>query len=186
MSEFFRFVLVTVFIFLSSLGAGVAVTVAYPEAGQQVLEMFKDAILGDILDSSAAMLTVKLFLNNLQACTFMFLGGASLGVLTAFIIMTNGVVIGSVVELIRQQQGAVYIFAALLPHGIFEISAFIISGSLGFLLAWELWREGTGEGDAAAAALRMGRTFLLVVIPLVALAAFTEAFITPEIIRLLA
>lgn len=184
MSEFSRSVLVTIFLFLASVVAGVAVTVGNPEAGQQMLEIFKDAILGDILDSSVAMLALKLFLNNLQACTFMFLGGASFGVLTAFIIITNGVVIGSVVELVRGQQGALYIFAALIPHGIFEIAAFIISGSLGFLLARELWREWNGRGDAAGAALGMAKTFLLVVMPLVAIAAFTEAFITPEIIRL--
>jgi uncharacterized membrane protein SpoIIM required for sporulation len=32
----------------------------------------------------------------------------------------------------------------------------------------------------------MGKTFVFVVVPLVAVAAFTEAFITPEILRLVA
>jgi len=186
MSEFFRSVLLTIFIFLASVVAGMAVTVGNPEAGHRMLEIFRDVILGDILNSSAAMLAVMIFLNNLQACTFMFLGGASFGLLTVVIIMTNGVVIGSVVELVREQQGALYIFAALIPHGIFEIAAFIMSGSLGFLLARELWREWNGQGDAGFTARNLGMTFLLVVMPLVAIAAFTEVFITPEIIRLLA
>ncbi len=186
MSEFSRAAFITIFIFIASVVAGVAVTIGNPQAGQQMLDFFKDAILGDFVDSSPAILAVKLFLNNLQACTFMFLGGASLGILTVFIIMSNGVVIGSVVELVRQQQGVLYIAVALIPHGIFEITAFIISGSFGFLLARELWREWNGDGNAAGAARDMGRTFLLIVIPLVAIAAFTEVFITPEIIGLVA
>ncbi|MDD1706981.1 MAG: stage II sporulation protein M [Methanoregulaceae archaeon] len=186
MSEFSQAVLFTLFIFIASIVAGIMVTVGNPEAGQQMLNIFKDAILGEFFDSSPAMIALKLFLNNLEACIFMFLGGASLGVVTAFIIMTNGVVIGSIIELFRQEQGILYITAALIPHGLFEISAFIISGSLGFLLTRELWREWNGEGDAAGTALGMGRTFLRVVIPLVAIAAFTEVFITPEIIRLVA
>ena len=67
-----------------------------------------------------------------------------------------------------------------------EIPAFIISGTLGLLLARALWIEVNGNGDAAAEALGFGRTFLFVVIPLVAVAAVTEAFITPEIINLVA
>jgi len=50
----------------------------------------------------------------------------------------------------------------------------------------DVWIEVNGNGDAAAEALGLGRTFLFVVIPLVAVAAVTEAFITPEIINLVA
>lgn len=186
MSEFPRYVVVTTVLLLLSLAAGVAVTIASPEAGQQMLDLLKEALLGEVVDSTPAELAVTLFLNNLQACTFMFLGGATLGLLTAFIILSNGVVIGSIMELVRQQQGGLYVAAALVPHGIFEIPAFIVSGTLGLLLARALWTEVNGSGDAAGEALGMGRTFLLVVLPLVAAAAVTEAFITPEILNLVA
>ncbi len=186
MSEFPRFAVLTVVVFAVSLAAGVAVTIADPASGQQMLTLLKEAIFGEVIDKAPWELAVTLFVNNLQACTFMFLGGASFGVLTAFIIMTNGVVIGSVMELVREQQGGLFVAAALLPHGIFEIPAFIISGTLGFLLARTLYLEWKGTEDAAARALKMGKTFLLYVIPLVAVAAVTEAFITPEIINLVA
>jgi stage II sporulation protein M len=186
MSEFPRYAVATIVIFAVSLAAGIAMTIASPETGQQMLDLLKEAIFGEVIDKTPAGLALTLFLNNLQACTFMFLGGATFGLLTAFIILTNGVVIGSVMELVRQQQGLVYVAAALLPHGIFEIPAFIISGTLGFLLARALWLEVNGTGDAAGTALGMGKTFLFVVVPLVAVAACTEAFITPEILNLVA
>jgi stage II sporulation protein M len=186
MSEFPRYAALTTTLLVLSLVAGVAVTVTNPDAGQQMLDLLRETLLGEVIDNTPAELAVTLFINNLQACTLMFLGGATLGVLTVFIILSNGVVIGSVMEVVRQQQGGLYVAAALVPHGIFEIPAFIISGTLGLLLARSLWREATANGDAAGEALGMGRTFLLVVIPLVAVAAVTEAFITPGIINLVA
>ena len=76
--------------------------------------------------------------------------------------------------------------AAILPHGIFEIPAFIIAGALGILLAQSLNEEWYGSGDAAVDARRYVRIFLLYVLPLVAVAAYVEAFITPVVIHLVA
>lgn len=176
----------TCVLFAAAVVTGVAVTAGDPTFGQEILEIFRDAILGKVIDSSAPILAVTLFFNNLQACLVMFLGGVSLGLLTAFVIVSNGIIIGSIVELVRQQEGILYIAAALLPHGVFEIPAFIISGTLGFMLARALWDEWHHQGDAAAKATRMGRMFLLFVLPLVFLAAVTEAFITPAVIAVVA
>jgi len=182
MSDPARYAVFTCILFAVSLAAGMAITVGDPSFGTELLDLFREAIPREVIGSSGPVLAATLFFNNLQACLVMFLGGASFGVLTALVIVSNGVLIGSVVEIIRQQEGALYIAAALLPHGIFEIPAFVISGTLGFLLARSLWNEWSLRGDAAADASRMGRTFLLLVVPLLLLAAFTEAFITPEII----
>ena len=103
---------------------------------------------------------------------------------TLFILLTNGLIIGSIVELVREQQGTVFVFVAILPHGIFEIPAFLLSGALGLLLAKSLYDEWNGAGDAAVEAAHHGLKFITYVIPLVILAAFVEAFITPEIIRM--
>ena len=75
---------------------------------------------------------------------------------------------------------------AIVPHGIFEIPAFILSGALGILLAQSLIAEWYGNGDTAMDARPFGRLFLFYVLPLVAIAAFVEAFITPVVIHLVA
>jgi len=96
------------------------------------MEVFEKEVAGQITVGDPVDMCVKLLANNLEACIMLFLGGASFGILTLFILGLNGLVIGSVTEIVSQGHSAAFIAAALLPHGIFEIPAFIIAGALGF------------------------------------------------------
>jgi len=170
--------------FLITAVAGAAVVMGNPETGRQFIQIVRDEVLGKVDAHDPPSLAVFIFFNNLQACILLFLGGATFGLLTLLIIAANGIIIGGIMELVRQERGLLYVAAAILPHGIFEIPSFIISASLGFILGAALHAEWRSQGDAAATARDHARTFLLVVVPLVAIAAFIEAFITPQIIQL--
>ena len=87
-------------------------------------------------------------------------------------------------EIVHKDHSVTFVAAAILPHGIFEIPAFIISGAIGILLAQSLINEWYNGTDTAEDAKKFARTFILYVLPLVAIAAFVEAFITPIIIHL--
>jgi len=176
--------LAVAFLFAVAVIAGVIIAVRDPSIGTTLMDIFRDTILGGIDESNPFALAFAIFLNNLQACILLFLGGASFGILTVFILGTNGLVIGAILELVRQEKGTLFVIAAILPHGILEIPAFLISGALGLMLAGSLWQEWHGHEDAAAAATRSGRLFITIVVPVVVLAAFIEAFITPHIIDL--
>jgi len=177
-------IIVSSAIFFATLILGIVVTMKDPSIGQGFLTLFKDTVMEGITGDPPIVLFVKVFLNNLQACLLLFLGGASLGAVTLFILSTNGIIIGSIVEVVREKQGVELILAAIIPHGVFEIPSFILSGALGFLLAKALHDEWHGTGDAAASAARYGRFFVIVILPLILLAAVVEAFITPQIINL--
>jgi len=103
MSDLARNVLAAVVVLAVATGLGVLATMEDPSTGEQIISVLRDTILGESEVVSGPLLAVTLFCNNLQACLLMFLGGASLGILTAFIITVNGFVIGSVLELVRQQ-----------------------------------------------------------------------------------
>jgi stage II sporulation protein M len=182
--RFLRAALIILVIFGITSGMGALAVSADPELGRQLLEFVREQIVGQVLDADPITLAMKIFLNNLQACLLLFLGGASLALFTFFIIGMNGLVIGGIMELIRQQQGFFYVIAGIVPHGIFEIPSFIISGALGLMLAEALWAEWYGQASAADTASYLGKIFVAVVVPLVALAAIVEAFITPAVINL--
>jgi stage II sporulation protein M len=86
--------------------------------------------------------------------------------------------------MVGAERGFPFMAAAIIPHGIFEIPAFIISGALGLSLAHALWDEFRGSGDVAVTGMKLGKIFLTVVLPLVLLAAFIEVFVTPVVISL--
>jgi stage II sporulation protein M len=173
-------------LFFTTVMVGWAGSAQDPTLGQELIKLFEKEVAGQMDGKNPADMCVKIFFNNFEACILLFLGGASLGVLTIVILGLNGIVIGAIMEIVSKDHTPVYVAAAILPHGIFEIPAFILSGALGILLAQTLIAEWYGREDTALVARRFGRLFILCVLPLVALAAFVEAFITPVVIHLVA
>ncbi len=179
-------IILTILLFFVAMCVGWIGTVHNPAIGDDLIKIFQKEVAGQITVSDPADMCAKLFANNLEACILLFLGGASFGILTLFIMSLNGIVIGAVTEIISHGHSAIFIAAALLPHGVFEIPAFIIAGALGILMAQSLIAEWYGAADTAADAGRFARIFILYVLPLIAVAAVVEAFITPAVIQLVA
>jgi stage II sporulation protein M len=179
-------IIVTLLLFFTTIMVGWIGAALNPSVGQDLLKLFEKEVAGQMDGANPYDMCLKLFANNLQACVLLFLGGASFGILTIFIMSLNGIVIGAIMELVSKDHTALFVAAAILPHGIFEIPAFIISGALGILLAQSLIAEWYSGEDAAADARRLGQLFVLYALPLVATAAVIEAFITPVVIHLVA
>jgi stage II sporulation protein M len=179
-------IIVMLLLFFATITVGWVGSAGNPSVGQELIKLFEKEVAGQMDGTDSVDMCLKLFANNLQACILLFLGGASFGILTIFIMSLNGIVIGAIMEIVSKDHTALFVAAAILPHGIFEIPAFILSGALGILLAQSLIAEWYGGDDTAVDARRFSRLFVLYVLPLVAIAAFVEAFITPVIIHLVA
>jgi stage II sporulation protein M len=179
-------IIVTLLLFFATITVGWVGSAQNPAIGEELMKLFEKEVAGQMDGENPYDMCPKLFTNNLQACILLFLGGATFGILTIFIMSLNGIVIGAIMELVHKDHTPLFVAAAILPHGIFEIPAFIISGALGILLAQSLIAEWYGSGDTAVAAYSYARLFVAVVLPLVAVAAMVEAFITPVVIHLVA
>jgi stage II sporulation protein M len=179
-------IIVTFLLFFATVTVGWVGTMQNPEIGENLMKLFEKEVADQIIGKESSDIFVKLFFNNLEACILLFLGGASFGILTIFIMSLNGILIGAIMEIVHKDHSFAFVAAAILPHGVFEIPAFILSGALGILLAQSLIAEWYNGADTAEDAKKFCRTFILFVIPLLAIAAFIEAFITPIIIHLVA
>jgi len=177
---------VTILLFIISMIVGWIGTVHNPAIGNELLSLFQKEIAGQITIENPVDMCLKIFANNLEACILLFLGGATFGILTLVILSLNGIVIGAVTEIISKGHSALFIAAAIVPHGIFEVPAFIIASALGFCMAQSLIAEWYGAADTAADAGHLARLFLLYVLPLIAIASVVESFITPAIIQIVA
>jgi stage II sporulation protein M len=177
-------VIVMFLLFFTTILVGWVGTAQNHSIGVEFMKLFEKDVAGQVMGGSDLEIGGKIFLNNIEACILLFLGGASFGILTIFIMSLNGVVIGAILEIVHEQHSAVFVAAAVLPHGIFEIPGFIIAGALGIMFSQSLVNEYYRAGDAAADARQLAHRFLLLVIPLIATAAMVEAFITPQVIQL--
>jgi stage II sporulation protein M len=172
-------------VFVATVITGGVVAGRTPGLGNTLMQALREEVFSQILDENPVVVMFNIFFNNLEACILLFIGGAVFGALTLIILSMNGFLIGAIAELFRSENGAMYVVAALLPHGIFEIAAFILASALGLLLGEGVWMEMHGSGDAALRASELGRLFICYVIPLLAAASIIEAFITPQILILL-
>lgn len=171
------------------LGFGGAL--AFPDLAQRAFEHFTRQIeqLGLSSDVPQQQMMATLFFNNVVAALLSMLYGLipflPLGALS---IGTNALLLG-VFAAIYQQQGlglGVYLLG-ILPHGIFELTGLILACAMGLLLC----RTGTDRLLRSKEALPLWprlldclRAFLLLVAPLLLLAALVEAYVTPLLIDL--
>ena len=90
------------------------------------------------LKSQVELTTVSIFTHNLQAALVAYIGGI-IGIVPALTLFSNGFLIGSLSGYlmngtVHQSLSLVDVISYILPHGIFEIPAFIIAGAAGFRL----------------------------------------------------
>jgi stage II sporulation protein M len=171
---------------------GVVIGVALLAAGYNLLEIVAD-LLGEglfpeeIADFSGFELTRFLLVNNTQAFLLSIVGALSLGLLTAWAMVFNGIIVGNVGAAVAGTVGLDYILVGLLPHGVFELPALFIAAGVGFRLLYRLGQRLRGTRDAAFTKPYLYRTAILVLVAwlLLAVAAVVEAFVTPALLEAL-
>ena len=129
-----------------------------------------------------------IFVNNTVKSFLVIPLGALLAIPPLLFIFSNGFLIGilgySLVQ--THQAGLVFLLAGTLPHGIIELTAVFWSSAIGLRVGWAAISKLRGV-DRSSVKMEMAtgfRTFAVKILPLLLLAAFIEAFITPIIIRL--
>ena len=128
-----------------------------------------------------------LFFHNLQACAVgMALGLIPFLFLPLLTLLSNAVVLGAVSgTMLGFGMEASWLIAGILPHGIFELPALLLSFALGFTLCRKLTarifrRKNARPLKAIGYTLLMTCLFIL---PLLAVAAAIESWVTPDVMR---
>ena len=127
------------------------------------------------------MMASRIITNNVQVTFMAFALGISAGVLTVWLLITNGVSIGAVIGLYLSKGIGHLVFGFMAPHGVLELSAIAISGGAGFLLAAGMLipgertrRTALAENGRRAVRLVAGSAFLLL------FAGTLEGFVSPN------
>jgi uncharacterized membrane protein SpoIIM required for sporulation len=129
----------------------------------------------------APVASTFLFTSNISVALLAFAGGLSFGIITAWLLFQNGFMLGVIFKLCANYGllGAVLEFIA--GHGIIEISAIIVSGGAGFVVAQALLNPGAySRGDALAQQGRSAVRMAVACVPVLVIAGCIEAFISPS------
>tara|TARA_Y100000310_G_scaffold329934_1_gene400645 strand:+ start:832 stop:1407 length:576 start_codon:yes stop_codon:yes gene_type:complete len=130
------------------------------------------ALIKSLIEKTQGMSTLQLIsfitANNIQVAFFSVILGIFFGILPTLALIVNGYVLGFVAYQ-SILEGGITVLWRLLPHGIFEIPAILISTSLGI-------RLGTDFKNLKKNAISSIRIFLLIVVPLLVIAGLIEGF----------
>jgi stage II sporulation protein M len=137
---------------------------------QIILEM-----ISLIEGKSGVEIVVMIFTNNIKASFFSILLGIGAGIFPIFTGIINGYILGFVAQRAISSEG-VLILWQLIPHGVFEIPAILISIAIGMKLGSTLfekeYRKALKENLIEAS-----RFFTFVIFPLLLIAGIIEGLL---------
>ena len=166
---------------------GVVLGLSFPERAYQVLNAFMEqAEESGVVDTEGELSVFALLMNNWRAMLVSALYGLLPFLYLPLIsLLTNGLLMG-VMFGIYQANGLsiLALLAGLVPHGIFEIPALLLSIACGVRLCKNmclLVMNHPQKISFMALAEDLLRVLVLVIAPLTMAAAFVECYVTPVV-----
>ena len=118
--------------------------------------------------------------NNIQVSILAFGSGVLAGVLTIWLLIFNGLLIGGLTGLTAHHDVGFELWTFVIGHGVVELSVIFIAGGSGLMLGWSLLRPGLlRRRDALALAARKAVRLIVGCVPLLVIAGLIEGFISP-------
>jgi uncharacterized membrane protein SpoIIM required for sporulation len=140
-------------------------------------QMWTDSILEAM---PPALLSARIFTNNLGVIFIAFAGGLLAGVGTALVLLLNGLELGAVVALCVQRGMSTELFSFIAAHGLVELTAIAIAGQAGLLLGSALTAPGRlSRGEALRQRGKTGVQLVLGAAPMLVGIGLVEGFISP-------
>ncbi|HTY91745.1 MAG TPA: stage II sporulation protein M [Methanocella sp.] len=180
------FIGIVVVLFLVSTAAGYALPGTAPYMAQSLLSGLQDKA-SQLTGQPPLIMVLGIFANNTAGALVDMIFGLAAGVFPLFFIVSNGMVIGIVLEMMVAKLGAgmgVLVFiAGILPHGIFELPAIILATAIGLKLGFHaiqslLKMQDLVTGELVNALL----IFLFWIVPMLFIAAVIETFVTGALV----
>ena len=165
---------------------GAVVFFIQPDLLDRIVALFTQKFgASPALDSSLAQ---QIFNQNAIVCGIALFGGLLLGILPAIIVGVNGFLLGFVamaaLSIGNPLAGVIVLIVGVVPHGLFEVPAFLVSASLGLRLGLE-WLGGGASGqrwNVLKQNFINSVGYFAVIVVLLFLAAMIEVFVSGHLV----
>ncbi|WP_047983926.1 stage II sporulation protein M [Ornithinibacillus californiensis] len=137
----------------------------------------------DSIDSS--LMSAEIMTNNIQVAILAFASGITFGILTIYLLVFNGLLVGALAGLFWHYGMTYEFWAYIVPHGMIELTAIFIAGGAGLIMGYRLFVPGP-YSRIYQLKYHGKRSVLLFLgtVPLFVIAGIIEGFITPAAISL--
>ncbi|NJO39495.1 MAG: stage II sporulation protein M [Cyanobacteria bacterium CRU_2_1] len=123
----------------------------------------------------------NIMINNIQVSFTALAGGITAGILTTYIVLLNGILIGAIGALVGQNNLAYPFWAFVFPHGSLELPAIFLAAGAGFLLARAILFPGKYRRvDALKIYGQQAAQLIFGVVPMLVIAGTIEGFFSPS------
>jgi uncharacterized membrane protein SpoIIM required for sporulation len=131
--------------------------------------------------SLAPAMSSEIITNNVKVAMLAFAGGMTLGALTLWEILNNGLMVGALGALFAARGFGTDFWATIAPHGVIELTSIQIAGASGLLLAQAIVAPGRLRRiDALKANAGRAGVLMIGVAGLLVIAGTIEGFVTPQ------
>ncbi len=172
-------ILITAVIFAASIAIGL--TRPTMELGPVSGEADALQQIAQLIATLPPLLAVLfIFIKNLMSLVVSFMFSPILCVLPLFTLIANGWLIGVVSNSVIQQKSVGYLIAGLLPHGIFEIPAFIMGEAVALAFGVAVIATAIKRDKKPLVTMIKSKIkYLAIAAGLLIPAAFIEILVTP-------
>lgn len=119
--------------------------------------------------------------NNIRLAFFAFAGGVTLGIVTVYLLLFNGLMLGGAAAMYTNAGFGRDFWATIAPHGIIELTAVQIAAGAGLLIAAGILAPGQlRRRDAIRRNARRAGVLIMGVASMLVVAATIEGFFSPE------
>ncbi len=117
--------------------------------------------------------------NNLRVAFLMFAAGLTAGILTFYLLLYNGIMVGTFFYLFWEYGASARAWPVIMIHGTMELFSICVAGGAGFALARGILIPGTYKRlEALRIEAQKGLTVAMAAGPFILVAALLEAFVT--------
>lgn len=153
----------------------------------ELMTMIED--IGVTAESTHTEMFWVIFMNNIRAAAIMILLGLVpvifLPAMSAIITIMSVSVLIAFMHIQGETVTEMVVFG-LIPHGVVELPAIFLAGAIGIHLSLSIFRKFfTDRPDILLKEvfMRVGNSFVLLVFPMILVAALIEGYITPILLR---
>lgn len=136
--------------------------------------------MGSILGTEP-IASSQIMINNILVSFRAIAGGMTLGLLTVFLLVFNGLMIGTIGTLVGQNNLAFPFWAFVFPHGSLELPAIFLAGAAGLLIARGILLPGKfRRADALKLYGLQAAQLVCGIVPMLFVAGTIEGFFSPN------